>query len=84
MDASKLEGSSLHIKKLRPGASKCQMKINSVSKNEITVASSAELWFQDCLPADIQVTASRTIGKPADSVWFDFYVHVFNEIVSLT
>lgn len=76
VDASKLAGSSLHIKKLRPETSNCQMKINSVSKNEITVASSAELWFQDCLSADVQVTASRTIGKPSDFVWFDFSLHV--------
>lgn len=72
VDASKLEGSSLHIKKLRHEASNCQMKINSVSKDEMTVASSAELWFQDCRSADVQVTASRTIGKPADAVLFVF------------
>lgn len=80
VDASKLEGSSLHIKKLRPETSKCQMKINSVSKNETTVASSDQLWFQDCLSADVLVTASRTIGKLSDMVGCDFSVPVSNKI----
>lgn len=62
VDASKLEGTSLHIKKLRP-SSDCEMKLNSVPKDEITVSSDGDLSFQDCLPEDIQVTATRSIGK---------------------
>lgn len=62
VDANKMEGTSLHIKKLRP-ASDCEMKINSVTKEEITVTSNSDLSFQDCLPEDVQVTAMRAIGK---------------------
>lgn len=61
VDASNLEGTSLHIKKLR-AVSACKMKINSVPKEEITVSSDSELSFQDCLPEDLQITAMRTIG----------------------
>lgn len=63
VDARQLEGSSLHIRKLRPPASDCQMKVDSVLKEEATVRAGAELWFQDCLPNDLQVTVSRTIGN---------------------
>lgn len=61
VDASNLEGTSLHIKKLR-AVSACKMKINSVPKEEITVSSDSELSFQDCLPEDLQITAMRAIG----------------------
>ncbi|XP_028282407.1 CUB domain-containing protein 1a isoform X2 [Parambassis ranga] len=54
------EGVSLHINKLRP-ASDCKMKMDSVMKETITVTSSSDLSFQDCLPEDIQVTATRVI-----------------------
>lgn len=67
MDTGKLEGASLHIKKLRP-SSICEMKINSVSKDEITVMSNSELWFQDCFPEDVHVTATRAIGKSPRSI----------------
>ncbi|XP_070767948.1 CUB domain-containing protein 1-like [Enoplosus armatus] len=60
VDVSKMEGLSLHIQKLRP-ASDCEMKMNSVSKEKITVTSNSDLTFQDCLPEDIQVTAARVI-----------------------
>ncbi|XP_031154645.1 CUB domain-containing protein 1a isoform X1 [Sander lucioperca] len=60
VDPSKMEGLSLHIKKLRP-ASECKMKINSVPKEKITVTSSSELTFQDCLPEDVQITAMKVI-----------------------
>lgn len=62
VDTGKLEGASLHIKKMRP-SSDCEMKINSVSKDEITVTPNSDLWFQDCFPEDVQVTATRAIGK---------------------
>ncbi|XP_034730679.1 CUB domain-containing protein 1a isoform X1 [Etheostoma cragini] len=60
VDPSKMEGLSLHIKKLRP-APECKMKINSVLKDKITVTKSSELTFQDCLPEDVQVTAMKVI-----------------------
>ncbi|XP_044062973.1 CUB domain-containing protein 1a [Siniperca chuatsi] len=60
VDVSKLEDLSLHIEKLRP-ASACEMKINSVPKEKITVTSNSDLTFQDCLPEDVQVTAMRVI-----------------------
>lgn len=61
VDASNLEGTSLHIKKLRADSA-CRMKINSVPKEELTVSSGSELSFQDCLPEDLQVTAMGVIG----------------------
>nr|XP_046254399.1 CUB domain-containing protein 1a [Scatophagus argus] len=60
VDVRKMEGLSLHIEKLRP-ASDCEMKVNSVLKEEITVTSNSELSFQDCLPEDIRVTATGVI-----------------------
>lgn len=62
VDVSKMEGLSLHIEKLRP-ASYCEMKINSVLKEKITVTSHSDLTFQDCLPEDVQVTAVGVMGK---------------------
>uniref|UniRef100_A0A8C4DVH3 CUB domain containing protein 1a n=1 Tax=Dicentrarchus labrax TaxID=13489 RepID=A0A8C4DVH3_DICLA len=58
-----MEGLSLHIEKLRP-ASDCKMNINSEKpKERITVTSDSVLHFQGCLPEDVQVTATRVIGK---------------------
>ncbi|KAI3360427.1 hypothetical protein L3Q82_002329 [Scortum barcoo] len=61
VDVSRMEGLSLHFEKLRP-ASGCEMKMNSVLKEKITVTSVSELTFQGCLPEDIQITATRLIG----------------------
>ncbi|XP_022608932.1 CUB domain-containing protein 1-like [Seriola dumerili] len=60
VDLRKAEGLSLYIEKLRP-ASDCEMKINSVTKEKITVTSNSDLSFQDCLPEDVRVTAMRVI-----------------------
>ncbi|XP_041648618.1 CUB domain-containing protein 1a [Cheilinus undulatus] len=60
VDVSKLEGLSLHIEKLRP-TSDCKMKLKSVLKEKITVTSNSMLTFQDCLPEDVKVHATRTI-----------------------
>ncbi len=60
VDVSKMEGLSLRIEKLRPD---CEMKINSVPTEKITVRSNSDLTFQDCRPEDVQVTATRVIGK---------------------
>ncbi|XP_033983545.1 CUB domain-containing protein 1-like [Trematomus bernacchii] len=60
VDPSRMGGLSLHIKKLRP-ASVCKMKVNSVLKEKITVTSKSELTFQDCLPEEVQITATKTI-----------------------
>ena len=62
VDLSKEEGLILYIKKLRP-TSACEMKINSVTKENITVTSKSELSFQDCTPEDVEVTAMKVIGK---------------------
>ncbi|TKS81855.1 CUB domain-containing protein 1 [Collichthys lucidus] len=61
VDVSKMDGLALHIEKLRP-ASDCEMKINSVLTETITVTSNSDLSFQDCLPEDVRVTAARVIG----------------------
>uniref|UniRef100_A0A3P8TVL7 CUB domain containing protein 1a n=1 Tax=Amphiprion percula TaxID=161767 RepID=A0A3P8TVL7_AMPPE len=55
------EDLSLHIDKLKP-ASDCEMKMNSVTKEKITVTSRSKLSFQDCLPEDLLITATRVIG----------------------
>ncbi|XP_022049889.2 CUB domain-containing protein 1a [Acanthochromis polyacanthus] len=55
------ESLSLHIEKLKP-ASDCEMKINSVTKEKITITSRSKLSFQDCLHDDLLVTATRVIG----------------------
>uniref|UniRef100_A0A8D2ZKQ5 CUB domain containing protein 1a n=1 Tax=Scophthalmus maximus TaxID=52904 RepID=A0A8D2ZKQ5_SCOMX len=47
VDLSKAGGLSLHVEKVGP-ASNCEMKINSVTKENITVTSHSELSFQDC------------------------------------
>lgn len=61
VDIGRLGGLSLHVDKVRP-ASDCEMKINSVTKEKITVTSTSELSFQDCLPDDVNVTATGVIG----------------------
>ncbi|XP_035019517.1 CUB domain-containing protein 1 [Hippoglossus stenolepis] len=60
VDLSKAEGLVLYIKKLRP-TSACEMKINSVTKENITVTSNSELSFQGCTPEDVEVTAMKVI-----------------------
>ncbi|XP_029958601.1 CUB domain-containing protein 1a [Salarias fasciatus] len=61
VDAGRLGDLSLHIHRVRP-ASDCVMKINSAAKDKITVTSNSALTFQDCLPDDVNVTATRVIG----------------------
>ncbi|XP_034031072.1 CUB domain-containing protein 1-like isoform X2 [Thalassophryne amazonica] len=59
----RLKGFLLYIKKLRP-ASDCEMKINSVTQEKITVPSDRITWltFKDCFPEDVQVIARRVIA----------------------
>ncbi|XP_068614762.1 CUB domain-containing protein 1-like [Brachionichthys hirsutus] len=59
-DASRMDGLSLHIKKLRP-APGCLMKIDSVPKEVIAVTTNAVLSFQGCLPEHVQITAMKVI-----------------------
>ncbi|GLD56485.1 CUB domain-containing protein 1-like protein [Lates japonicus] len=61
VDLSEVDGLSLYIEKLRPD-SDCEMKINSVMMEKITVTANSDLSFQDCLPEDLQVTAMKVIG----------------------
>ncbi|XP_047455352.1 CUB domain-containing protein 1-like isoform X2 [Mugil cephalus] len=58
VDPSKIEGVSVHIVKLRPS---CKMTLNFEERETITVTSESALSFRDCLPQDIQVTATRVI-----------------------
>uniref|UniRef100_A0A3Q3WHI0 Uncharacterized protein n=1 Tax=Mola mola TaxID=94237 RepID=A0A3Q3WHI0_MOLML len=46
LEVSKMKVASLRIKKLRP-TSDCEMKMNSVQKEEITVTSTADFLFSD-------------------------------------
>lgn len=62
MDVGKLGVDSLHVRKAR-SASHCEMKVNSVLKEEVTLTSKADLSFQDCLPEDVQITAETAIGR---------------------
>lgn len=62
VDVSKLGLDSLRIKKTNL-TSHCEMKENSVRKEDITITSKADMSFQDCLPADVQITAKAAIGK---------------------
>lgn len=62
VDVSKMEGLSLHVEKLK-SSSDCQMKVNSVQKDNIAVTSISDLSFQDCHAGDMRVTAMRVIGK---------------------
>lgn len=62
VDMRKTPGLSLQIEKLR-STSGCEMKQISAIKDNITVLpnSDSQLYFQDCLPEDVQVTAMRVI-----------------------
>lgn len=62
VEVSKLGIDSLHVKKTSP-TSLCEMKVNSVLKEDITLTSKADMSFQDCLPEDVQMTAKAAIGK---------------------
>lgn len=61
VDVSKLGMDSLRVRKTSP-TSQCEMKVNSVLKEDITLTSKAYVSFQDCLPGDVQITAEATIG----------------------
>nr|XP_057940532.1 CUB domain-containing protein 1a [Doryrhamphus excisus] len=63
VDLRKIKVLSLHLERLRK-ASECEMKMNSVTMEKITVPSGSvtQLSFQDCLPDDVLVTASGVIG----------------------
>ncbi|KAM9310155.1 CUB domain-containing protein 1a [Pholidichthys leucotaenia] len=54
------DGVSLHVSKTRP--SDCVMKINGVKHETITVTSHANLSFHDCIPEEVQVSATKLIG----------------------
>ncbi|XP_020504650.2 CUB domain-containing protein 1a [Labrus bergylta] len=60
VDVRRMEGLILHIEKLRL-TSDCKMKFNSVLKENITITSNSDLSFQDCLPEDVKVSATRVI-----------------------
>ncbi|KAM3615155.1 uncharacterized protein V6R79_024134 [Siganus canaliculatus] len=60
VDPSKLERLALHIEKMRPNT-ECRMSLNSVPKEKISITSNSQLSFQDCLPEDLRVTATRVI-----------------------
>ncbi|XP_054637833.1 CUB domain-containing protein 1a isoform X2 [Dunckerocampus dactyliophorus] len=63
VDLRKMKVLSLHLERLSK-ASECEMKMNSVTMEKITVPSGSvtQLSFQDCLPNDVLVTASGVIG----------------------
>ncbi|XP_061144146.1 CUB domain-containing protein 1a [Syngnathus typhle] len=63
VDLKKINYLSLHLERLNL-ASECEMKMNSVIMETITIPSGkvSQLTFQDCLPQDISVTASGVIG----------------------
>ncbi|KAM4633023.1 CUB domain-containing protein 1-like [Polymixia lowei] len=62
VDLRKEKGLSLYIEKIRPG-SDCELKMNSVSQEKITVQSHrvTPLSFLDCSPEDVLVIARRTV-----------------------
>ncbi|XP_026149675.1 CUB domain-containing protein 1-like isoform X2 [Mastacembelus armatus] len=60
VDMRDLDGLSLYIEKLRP-ASGCEMKMNFVTKEKITVTSDCILAFNNCSAEDVHVTAVRVI-----------------------
>lgn len=57
-----MEGLSLLIERLRP-ASGCEMTVNAVSKEKITITGRSHLTFQDCVPEELLITARRVLGK---------------------
>ncbi|KAM9851622.1 CUB domain-containing protein 1a [Aulostomus maculatus] len=63
VDLRKMKGLSLHVDKRRR-TSECEMKINSVTSEKITVSSDgvAQLSFQDCVSEDLQVSAVTAVG----------------------
>ncbi|XP_077432878.1 CUB domain-containing protein 1a isoform X2 [Vanacampus margaritifer] len=63
VDMKKFKGFSLQLEKLEL-SSKCEMTMNSVIMEKITVPSGdvSKLSFQNCHPGDITVTARRVIG----------------------
>ncbi|XP_077454986.1 CUB domain-containing protein 1a [Stigmatopora argus] len=63
VDLRKIKGLSLHLERLK-SASECEMKMNSVTMEKITVPSGSvsQLSFQDCLPLHVNVTASGVIA----------------------
>ncbi|XP_061771845.1 CUB domain-containing protein 1-like [Nerophis ophidion] len=63
VDLRKWKVLSLHLERLR-SASECEMKMNSLTMENITVPSGSvtQLSFQDCLPQDVLVTAGGIIG----------------------
>lgn len=68
VDVSTLGMDSLHVKRTSP-RSHCEMKVNSVLKEDITLTSKANMSFQDCLPEDVQITAKASIGKSTFQCW---------------
>ncbi|XP_068426617.1 CUB domain-containing protein 1a [Clinocottus analis] len=60
VDMRQMDGLSLHIEKVSR-ASDCQMKVNAVPKEKITIAAKSELTFKDCSPEDVHITAMRVI-----------------------
>lgn len=58
------EGLSLQIENKNP-ESFCEMSVNSVVQEKIVVpaGTKADLSFLDCPVQDLQLTATRTIGK---------------------
>ncbi|XP_057690948.1 CUB domain-containing protein 1-like [Corythoichthys intestinalis] len=63
VDLRKIKGFSLHVERVK-SASECEMKMNSVTVEKITVPSGtvSQLSFQDCLPLHINATTSGVIG----------------------
>ncbi|XP_040021972.2 CUB domain-containing protein 1a [Gasterosteus aculeatus] len=60
VDMRNMEGLSLLIERLRP-ASGCEMTVNAVSKEKITITGRSHLTFQDCVPEELLITARRVI-----------------------
>lgn len=81
VNASSVKDFSLHINQVRLN-SNCQMKMNSVTMRNITVASSSELFFKNCFPEDVEVTAKSVIGKSRFTAWNKKQIRIFfNELV---
>ncbi|KAM8870718.1 CUB domain-containing protein 1a [Spinachia spinachia] len=60
VNMNNMEGLSLHIERLRP-ASRCEMRVNAVPKEKITITGRSYLTFQDCDPGDLRITAMRVL-----------------------
>ncbi|XP_061675066.1 CUB domain-containing protein 1-like [Syngnathoides biaculeatus] len=63
VDMRKTKHLSVHLERLK-SASDCEMKINSATREQITVppGTVSLLSFQDCLPQDVNVIASGVIA----------------------